>query len=162
MARKKKQPAIVDPEERARLKKLRALQRREARKLNRASRTPDAPTERASTGPLYSGPTYQEDDFEWIRRSLAQGYATKILNNNRERPYWLSIRRGTEDGAEPVAHVYPCAYFRTPSRVYYSFAFREHRDMIYDKWKELHKARKETHDRVTTLLQAQRAIAPSS
>lgn len=145
MARRKdrKKAAPVDPEEKARIKKMRALQRREARKLNKAAKSDEPSAVRSSTGPLYSDPTYQKDDFEWIRRSLAQGYATKILNDNRERPYWLSIRHGPEDGVEPVAHVYPCSYFRTKSRVYYGFMFREHRDMIFTKWREDKRARKE-------------------
>ena len=154
MARRKKQPAIVDPEEKVRLKKLRALQRREARKLNRQAKADNPSPVRASTGPLYGDPTWQRDDHEWIRASIAKSFAAKILNDNRERPYWLSIPH--KSGVEPVAHVYPCSYFRTPGRIYYSFAFREHRDMIYDKWKELHKARKETGNRVASVLRNRR------
>lgn len=152
MARKKKQAAPVDPEERARLKKLRSLQRREARKLNRASRASDAPTERTSSGALYSDPTYQKDDYEWLRRGSAKAFAQKILNDSRDRPYWLVIDRRTYEDAgirtDPVAHVYPCSYTVRGNRAYYGFLFQEHRDMIVERWSEVHRARKITRDAV--------------
>jgi len=152
MARKKKQAAPVDPEERARLKKMRALQRREARKLNRASRTSDAPTGRTSTGPLYSDPTCQKDDYEWLRRGSAKAFAQRVLNDSRDRPYWLVIDRRTYEDAgirtDPVAHVYPCSYTVRGNRVYYGFLFQEHRDMIVERWSEVHCARKITREQV--------------
>lgn len=148
MARKKKQVAPVDPEERARLKKLRSLHRREARKLNRASRRSDTTTERKSSGALYADPTYQTDDYEWLRCSGAKSYAQKILNDCRDRPYWLSIPRSRIERTEPVAHYYPCGLFRTEERVYYSFLFREHRDLTFNRWREEFCARKETFDAV--------------
>lgn len=152
MARKKKQSVPVDPEERARLKKMRALQRREARKLNRASRASDAPTERASTGPLYSDPTYQRDDYEWLRRSGAKMYAAKVMNDHRERPYWLVIDRRTYERAglriDPVAHFYPCSYTVRGNKAFYGFLFREHRDLTWEKWREVHHARKVTREQV--------------
>lgn len=150
MARKKKPASIVDPEEHARLKKLRALQRREARKLNRASRTSDAPIERTSTGPLYSDPTYQKDDYEWLRRIQAKAFAQKILNDSRERPYWLVIDRRTYGDAgirtDPVAHFYPCSYAVRGNKAYFGFLFREHREIVWERWSEVHRARKISHD----------------
>lgn len=132
MARKKTPPTKpVDPEERARLKKLKSLQRREARKLNRESASPKSDPERTSTGPLYSDPTYQRDDYEWIRNASAKAYANKIMNSYRERPYWLSIPR---NGSPPTAHLFPCNILMTEKRVYYGFLFREHREMIIAKW----------------------------
>lgn len=152
MARKKKQAAPVDPEERARLKKMRALQRREARKLNRASRASEAPTERMSTGPLYSDPTYQKDDYEWLRRGQAKAFASKIMNDTRERPYWLVIDRRTYEDAgirtDPVAHFYPCSYTVRGNKAFYGFLFREHRDIVWEKWSEVHRARKVTREQV--------------
>ena len=152
MARKKKQAAIVDPEERARLKKLRSLQRREARKLNRASRTSDATTERKSSGALYADPTYQRDDYEWLRRGQAKSFAQKIMNEDRERPYWLVIDRRTYEDAgirtDPVAHFYPCNMMVSKTKAYYGFLFREHRDIIAERWSETHRARKVTREQV--------------
>ena len=152
MSRKRKQTTIVDPEERLRLKKLRALQRREARKQDRALARPDATSERSSTGALYSDPTYQKDDYEWLRRGQAKAFASKIMNDTRERPYWLVIDRRTYEDAglrtDPVAHFYPCSYTVRGNKAYYGFLFKEHRDIVWEKWSEVHRARKVTRERV--------------
>ncbi len=148
MARRKdrKKAAPVDPEEKARIKKMRALQRREARKLNKESKASEPSAVRSSTGPLYSDPTWQKDDYEWLRRSMARSYAEKILQDKTNTPYWLSIPH--TEGVEPVAHFYPCKYFRTKTRVYYGFMFQEHRDMVFANWREDKRARKELRDNV--------------
>lgn len=68
---------------------------------------------------------------------MAKSYAQKILNDCKERPYWLSI---PQEGVDPVAHFYPCSHFRAKGRVYYGFLFREHREMVVANWP---KARRE-------------------
>lgn len=139
----------MDPEERARLKKLRALQRREARKANRQAKasSQDPEQRRVPSGPLYSDPTYQKDDYEWLRASQARAYAEKILNNCKERPYWLSI---PQEGNDPVAHFYPCSFFRAKGRVYYGFLFREHREAMMAQWTQ---ARRELYENVQAVRQ---------
>lgn len=147
MARKRKSSSTTDPEERERLKKLRAIQRREARKVNRVSRSGESDSRR-SISSSYSDPTYQQDDYHWLRRSSAKAFAQAILNDCKDRPYWLSISRSCVGSTEPVAHVYPCSYMVRKGRVYYGFLFRDHRDLIFDQWRVQYKARKETVDRV--------------
>lgn len=138
----------VSPEEKARLKKLRALQRREARKLNRKSKNTSSDTSAPSPDTAYL-PTYQRDDWQWIRRSKAQAIANGILNDYPSRPFWLSIPR--QPRGEPVAQFFPCSYFLTSSRIFYGFLFQEHRDTLFNQWKrELH-ARKEFFETVSAI-----------
>lgn len=147
MARRRKQDKIEDPHERARLKKLRAAQRREERKARKAKAgDSDEPSRRSKdAAPDYSKPMVK-DDYLWIRASMAKSYAERILNDHRGRPYWLSIPHATGDGVGPVVNFYPCTTFRTKGRMYYGFLFREHRDLFFAT---LRNARKETLDRVT-------------
>lgn len=149
MARKKREKEkITDPFERARLKKLRSAQRREERKRRRAEGgSSDEPKRRKSEESDYSTPLIK-DDWLWIRAELARSYALRIINNHRERPFWLSVPHAQGDGVPPVSHLFPCTTFRTPKRTYYGFLFREHRDMFFAG---LDDARKETTDRVATL-----------
>lgn len=154
MARKRKdKEKITDPFERARLKKLRAAQRREERKKRKlAAGDSDEPTRRSrGSEPDYSKPMVK-DDYLWIRRGLAKNYAMRIINDHRERPYWLSMPRPTGDTpAErswPVTNFYPCTMFSTKSRVFYGFLFREHRDLFFAS---LEDARKETTDTVRAI-----------
>lgn len=148
MARRRKKDDAVDPAERTRLKKLRAAQRREERKKRRESGDNEAPrVKRNRDEPL---PVFKSEDMTWLRRDQAKAYAMKILNNYPERPYWLSIAHGNGDGNVPVAEFYPCTIIRTKTRAYYGFLFREHRDMLADRWLN---ATKEVAERV-------RRIAP--
>lgn len=143
MARKRREKEkITDPFERARLKKLRSAQRREERKKRRAEAgDSDEPRRRKEEAPAYDKPMVK-DDYLWIRRGLAKSYAMKVINDHRERPYWLSIPR---DARPPVSNYYPCTMFRTETRMYYGFLFREHRDLFYAT---LSKGRKEFTDTV--------------
>lgn len=126
-----RKPKIEDPFERARLKKLRAAQRREDRKRRKAEAGDDGPRRKREAAPDYSKPMVK-DDFLWIRRGLVKSYASRMLNS-KERPYWLSIPHRIGDGALPVANFYPCTMFRTKKRAYYGFMFREHREMFFDQ-----------------------------
>ena len=153
MARKRKdKEKVTDPFERARLKKLRAAQRREERKRRKAEAgDSDEPRRKRSAEPDYSQPLVK-DDWLWIRKGLAKDYAIRIINNHRERPYWLSIPRPTglsvSDRAPPVSNLYPCTMFSTKGRIFYGFLFREHRDLFFSK---LGNARKEVTDRVRAI-----------
>lgn len=131
MARKKKAGVELDPVEKARQKKLRAAQRREDRKA-RAETSESSPktSSKRSTAPDYSG-AFVRDDFLWLRRVDAVTYANKIVNNHRERPWWVSIAHDKSDGNPPVAHFFPCSIGRTADRVYYGFLIREHRDLFF-------------------------------
>lgn len=144
MARKRKdKEKITDPFERARLKKLRAAQRREERKKRRAEGG-DEPRRKREAAPEYDKPMVK-DDYLWIRRGLAKNYAMRIINDHKERPYWLSIPHEYGDGVLPVTNFYPCLSFRTKKRAYFGFLFREHRDLFFDS---LEDARKELTARV--------------
>lgn len=150
MARKRREKEkVTDPFERARLKKLRAAQRREERKRRRqeAGDTGERRSRRESSEPDYSKPMVK-DDYLWIRRGLAKGYANKIINDHPERPYWLSIPHRLGDGVIPGSNFYPCTMFRTQSRAYFGFLFREHRDMYFATFDN---ARKETTDAVRSI-----------
>lgn len=143
MARRRKKDDAVDPAERARLKKLRAAQRREERKKRKAEGGETGRVKRSRDEPL---PTFKPDDMTWLSRSMAKGYAEKILNNNPQRPYWLSIAH--HEGNVPPAELYPCTVFRTKTRAYYGFLFREHRDLLCQRWDH---AMKEPTERVRRL-----------
>lgn len=143
MARRKK--VAIDPEEKARIKKLRALQRREARKLNKAG----GDEHRVKTSKASYSPEPPRDDWSWIRTSVSKMYAGKLLNDRGDRPYWLSIPHS--QGVEPVAHFYPCNCFRKDGRAYYGFMFQEHRDMLFAEWRESKSARKELLCNITQL-----------
>lgn len=144
MARRRKEAAAVDPAEKARLKKLRAAQRRAERKLRRQKEGGE--TERSSTPKTYSGANpIVQDDHEWLRRDKTLAIAVKLLNDHKARPFWLSIPHEAGDGNPPVAGYYPCTMFRTKKRAYYGFMLREHRDTLYYL---LEDARKELVDKV--------------
>lgn len=149
MARKKKEPKVTDPFERVRLKKLRSAQRREERKKRRLEGGDDEAKSKPSSD--YSKPMVK-DDYLWIRKDMAVTYAQRIINDNRQRPYWLSIPHDYGDGVLPLPNFYPCTTFRTGDRAYFGFLFREHRDLFF---LTLSNARKELTDKV-------RAINPSS
>ena len=150
MARRKKEEKVTDPFERARLKKLRAAQRREERKKRKTSG--DVETSRRETKPDYDQPMVK-DDFLWLRKGLAKSFANSVINDSRERPFWLSFsyESARENGPLPISNYHPCTIFRVKGRAYYGFLFREHRDLFFAT---LEDARKETTDRV-------RAINPS-
>jgi hypothetical protein len=140
MARRKK-TEVIDPEERARLKKLRAIQRREERKKRRAEGgTSQKEPKQTFNGIETSHPQMVRDNFDWIKRSMAVGYAWKIVNSDRERPYWLSIK--FEGGNPPVSHFYPCNIFRRGNRYYYGFLFQHCRDETFKKWRKEYGAKK--------------------
>lgn len=67
-------------------------------------------------------------DRTWLIRIAVMMDAKKVLNHHKERPYWLSIPHGENDGNPPVVDFYPLAMFRTKDRTYYGFLFRDHRD----------------------------------
>lgn len=54
----------------------------------------------------------------------------KIINDHRERPYWMSIpqRLGLV-----IADYFPCSTFTRDGRTYYGFLFRIHRDRFFEK-----------------------------
>lgn len=87
---------------------------------------------RSERTPRDTGP--KDDGGQWLIRASARMAANQILNAYPERPYWLSIPHGPGDGVEPVAGYFPCSYFRTKTRVYYGFLFREHREAVMAKW----------------------------
>lgn len=147
MARRKRdKEKVTDPFERARLKKLRSAERREARKRRKAEAGDDGRESRKrDAAPDYAKPMVK-DDYLWIRRTLAKSYAEKVLNDYRQRPYWLSIPM--DRGVGPVPNFYPCTTFRVEGRMYYGFLFREHRDMFFAT---LEDARKEYTDKVRRL-----------
>lgn len=148
--RSREKEKITDPHERARLKKARSLQRREERKARRLAAGDDGERRgrKEDTSSDYAKPMVK-DDYAWIRRGLLVSYANKIINEHRQRPYWLSITYDKDDGAPPVSNFYPCATFRSDEgRIYYGFLFREHRDLFFDKLKRV---RKETIDSVRAL-----------
>ncbi len=150
MARRKKPGVELDPVEKARQKKLRAAQRREDRKAKKgSSSTEDSPraSSRRSATPDYSG-SFVRDDFLWLRRVDAVTYANKIVNNHRERPWWMSISHDKNDGNPPVAPFSPCSIGRTADRVYYGFLIREHRDLFFAQHDD---ARKEVTEVVRRL-----------
>lgn len=148
MPRKKREEKITDPFERARLKKLRAAQRREERKKRKqqAVESGEEPIKRRSSSPDYSKPMVK-DDYLWIRRDRQIAYANRMLNG-KGRPYWLSLPHAMGDGVLPVSHFYPCTMFRTQERAYYGFMFREHRDLFFA---EHENARKELTDTIRSM-----------
>lgn len=73
-------------------------------------------------------------DIRWVKLAGLKMSAMKVLNNHRERPYWLSIPHSSGDGIEPVSPYVPCSSFRTDDRVYYGYLFREHREATVDQW----------------------------
>lgn len=143
----------IDPFERARLKKLRAAQRREERKKRRLEAGDDGRRSRSEP----KAPAVIETDLnkiavkdphDWIRRSMASAYAWKICNEHRVMPYWLSIE--FDGGNPPTAGYYPCHHYRSKKngRYYYGFLFRQCRDTVFKKWRDEYDARKElTPDR---------------
>lgn len=96
-----------------------------AKKRVRSFRTRERRTRRTDT------PESDPSDFHWIERSKIRMAANRILNDSGDRPYWLSIPK---EGVEPVAGFLPCNTFTSDGRVYYGFAFREHRDILCDRW----------------------------
>jgi len=142
MARRREKEKITDPFERARLKKLRSAQRREERKKRRQEAGDDGTTRRSKREESDYAKPMVKDDYLWIRADLAKSYAKRILNNHRDRPYWLSVEA---QSPLPVSNFFPCTIFRADDRVYYGFLFREHRDLFFVELKD---ARKETTDRV--------------
>lgn len=125
MARPKKLPRVSMTS--AQKKEQRRI-RREARKSAVASGDIEvvrsrAPVERSA---------HQEAQF-WamIRDRMA---AAKILNDHRERPWWLSVP-GTGSSPPYISGYFPCSMFRRGSRWYYGFLFKEHRDAMFKKTK---------------------------
>ncbi len=120
------------------MKRRRSKERREARKSKRSGS--DTSTTTKSTSPTVScvvERTLHEDQQLWsgIRARMT---ASKILNDHRERPWWLSIPQRA--GISPSSGYFPCMSFNSRGRVYYGFLFREHRDSAH---REMPGARKE-------------------
>ena len=101
---------------------------------------------RGERTPRDTGP--KDDGGFWLVRIGARMAAMKVINESPERPYWCSIPHGVGDGVEPVAGYYPCSYFRTKTRVYYGFLFREHREAVVAKWEH---ARREFLEHVQSM-----------
>lgn len=150
---KSKKDKITDPFERVRLKKLRAQQRREERKRRRLE-DGDEGRRRSRSDPKPSPGVETDlnniavtDPHAWIRRSMTQAFAWRIVNEHRVLPYWLSIE--FEGGNPPTAGYYPCHHRRAEDgRYHYGFLFRECRDIVFEKWQHEYDARKElTPDR---------------
>jgi hypothetical protein len=152
MARKKREKEKVDPFERARLKKLRAAERREERKRRRAEAAANGEDisrrRRGEPAKPVGIETDQDkvavrDPHDWIRRSITMAFAWKIVNlySTRDLPYWLSI--DGEMSNPPTSGYYPCHMYRKNGRYYYGFLFRQCRDAVFEKWQHEYAARKE-------------------
>lgn len=120
MARARKPRVVLTAEQK---KKQRQL-RRELRKQAAIDNPSVAVAMRPDRTP------HQENQF-WLSTKDRMA-AMKIINDHRERPYWLSIPRGT--GTPPVAGYFPCSMFSRGGRWYYGFLFREHRDRAFKQW----------------------------
>lgn len=120
--RRKTQP--LDENQKKRVRSFRSKERREQRKRRTDNKRPD--------------------DITWLTNIALHMSAMRIINNHKERPYWVSIPWGENDGIEPVSGYLPCSSIRTKTRVYYGFLFREHRDAMY--LEHIETARKEFTD----------------
>lgn len=124
----------VDPFERARLKKLRAAQRREERKKRRLEAGDDAPR-RGRREPPRAAKLHDPNDLEWLKLGSIRMVAARIMNDTYREPapYWLSVP--ADPRPEPT-DFYPCRSFRRGDRIFYGFLFREHRDEQLLRWGE--------------------------
>lgn len=93
-------------------------------------------------------PEPSDDGGLWLIRATSRNDAARILNECKDRPYWLSIPHEDSDGVEPVAGFHPCSFFRKRGRVYYGFLIRDHREAVVMRWEN---ARRELTDRVQSL-----------
>ncbi len=123
MSRRSKKTEL-SPDAKRLARQKRAQERREARKSGMTTDHVATKSTRPERTP------HQEEQF-WARTRdhLA---AAKILNDHRERPWWLSII--AESGTPPISGYYPCSMVLRGGRWYYGFLFREHRDRTFKKW----------------------------
>ncbi len=97
--------------------------RREARKRG------DLPSKSSSSITLAETPHLERQLWSGISSRAA---AMKVINDNRHRPFWLSIpKKGT---SPPLSGYFPCSMFSSGGRWYFGFLFREHRDDLFKKW----------------------------
>lgn len=129
MARRRK--TILTAEQKKQARKI----RRELKKAN-VEATGTSTTAGSSTNEIK---TPEQDDQFW-KGVTARMKAERVLNDHRNRPYWLSI---PINGTPPVSGFFPCTHFTRGGRVYYGFLFREHRDRVHKGWSTVHRARKE-------------------
>lgn len=125
MPRSRKPRVKLTPEQKKQQRKIRAALRAESgvapgRKKGDASDRPAQLIERT--------PQHEEQFWAGLRDRMA---AMKILNDHRERPYWMSLP--SRSGGNPVTEYFPCSSFTRDGRAYYGFLFREHRDKFYEK-----------------------------
>lgn len=107
-------------------------QRRMARKLKRQARKDAALNGMGAKVEDHAPKSPFEVDQFW-GRTRGRMVAIKLVNQNRERPYWLSIKRETSN--PPAIGFYPCTMFERRGRWYFGFLLREHRDRLYDLWR---------------------------
>lgn len=86
-------------------------------------------------------------DLSWLSLSRQMMAAAKLLNVC-EKSFGLSIHWPLDKGNAPVSPRFPCRYYRAGSRLYYLYAFIEHRNEVYDLWQYGHDARKEYRDTI--------------
>ena len=97
----------------------------------RKSATPKArkPRRERVRAPQELGP--DPGDRSWLLRLGTMQDAARILNQAKDRPYWMSIP--WDKGPPPPADFFPNEWFQTPTRVYYGFLVRWCRDRFYEK-----------------------------
>jgi len=87
-------------------------------------------------------------DLNWLIVLGVKAAADRIINGARTRPFYISVHWPQGSGPEPSFDFYPCGYFRSGDRVYYSFAFPDHRDAVFRVYRKKLKAHKETRESV--------------
>lgn len=130
MPRSRKPRVQLTPEQ----KRLRRQQRAQLRKERQASaearsgqvKSKHEEEGRGRTDDLPVPGENRSEQF-WVRTKDRMA-AMKILNDHRERPYWMSM---PAVGSAPIAHMFPCNLFTRDGRWYYGFLFRFHRDKFF-------------------------------
>lgn len=84
--------------------------------------------------------TDAEDQQFWLGLR-ARAAAMKVINDMRQRPYWLSTSK--DSGTPRPSGYFPCVMLSRDGRWYYGFLFREHRDKCFKNWRVELDARKE-------------------
>lgn len=124
MARKRKSDDKQDAERvKKRNRSLRNRERREQRK--RSAQTPQN----------------NPDDLGWLKNISIRMAAMKVLNATVDShwPYWLSIPSLGRGRNHPTSDFYPCKQTMRGDRAWYGFMFREHRDLMCERWVDARK-----------------------
>lgn len=116
-------------------KRLRRQQRAQLRKEKSASaeasvgraRTQEADEGRGRDDDPLVRSAHVEEQF-WVR-TKDRMIAMKILNDHRERPYWLSMP--ATSGPAPISGFFPSNLFTRDNRWFYGFLLRQHRDRFF-------------------------------